>query len=191
MADDLNAMPTELHWLTIGDAARLIERHRLSPVELTDALLARIEALDPQLNAFLLLTPGKAREQAKAAEREIMAGSYRGPLHGIPFGLKDIYATAGIRTTSHSKICENLIPTEDATTVSKFYQAGGVLLGKLATHEFAHGGPSFDLAWPPDAPRPGEGIEDDREGGRQRDHEDLRTVADAEPKDSEREERER
>jgi Asp-tRNA(Asn)/Glu-tRNA(Gln) amidotransferase A subunit family amidase len=57
VADDLNAMPTELHWLTIGDAARLIERHRLSPVELTDALLARIEALDPQLNAFLLLTP--------------------------------------------------------------------------------------------------------------------------------------
>ena len=82
-------------------------------------------------------------------EREITAGRYRGPLHGIPFGLKDIYATAGIRTTSHSKICENLVPTEDATTVSKLYQAGGVLLGKLATHEFAHGGPSFDLPWPP------------------------------------------
>src|SRR4051794_41616993 len=78
-----------------------------------------------------------------------MAGNYRGPLHGIPFGLKDIYSTAGIRTTSHSKICENLVPTEDATTVSKLYQAGGVLLGKLATHEFAHGGPSFDLPWPP------------------------------------------
>ena len=121
----------------------------MSPVELTDALLARIEALDPQLNAFLLPTPEKAREQARAAEREIMAGSYRGPLHGIPFGLKDIYATAGIRTTSHSKICENLVPTEDATTVAKLYQAGGVLLGKLATHEFAHGGPSFDLPWPP------------------------------------------
>jgi len=149
MPNDATATPTELHWLTIADAARLIETRRLSPVELTDALLARIEALDPQLNAFLLPTPEKAREQVKAAEREITAGRYRGPLHGIPFGLKDIYATAGIRTTSHSKICENLVPTEDATTVSKLYQAGGVLLGKLATHEFAHGGPSFDLPWPP------------------------------------------
>ena len=113
MPDDVTAAPTDLHWLTITDAARLIERRRLSPVELTDALLARIEALDPQLNAFLLPTPEKAREQARAAEREIMAGNYRGPLHGIPFGLKDIYATAGIRTISHSKTCENLVPTED------------------------------------------------------------------------------
>ena len=149
MPNDLTVTPTELYWLTIADAARLIESRRLSPLELTDALLARIDALDPQLNAFLLPTPEKARGQAKAAEREIMAGRYRGPLHGIPFGLKDIYATAGIRTTSHSKICENLVPTEDATTVAKLYQAGGVLLGKLATHEFAHGGPSFDLPWPP------------------------------------------
>jgi aspartyl-tRNA(Asn)/glutamyl-tRNA(Gln) amidotransferase subunit A len=140
---------SDLHWLTIADAARLIESRRLSPVELTDALTARIETLDPELNAFLLPTPEKTREQARAAECEIMAGSYRGPLHGIPFGLKDIYATAGIRTTNHSKICENLVPTEDATTVAKLYRAGGVLLGKLATHEFAHGGPSFDLPWPP------------------------------------------
>src|SRR5215472_16916306 len=147
--NDLTVTPTELHWLTIADAARLIESRRLSPLELTDALLARIDALDPQLNAFLLPTPERARGQAKAAEREIMAGRYRGPLHGIPFGLKDIYATAGIRTTSYSKICENLVPTEDATTAAKLYQAGGVLLGKLATHEFAHGGPSFDLPWPP------------------------------------------
>jgi aspartyl-tRNA(Asn)/glutamyl-tRNA(Gln) amidotransferase subunit A len=149
VSDDSTDMPTELHWLTIAEAARLIERRLLSPVELTDALLARIAALDPQLNAFLLPTPEKARGQARAAEREIMAGRYRGPLHGMPFGLKDIYATAGIRTTSHSKICENLVPTADATTVAKLYQAGAVLLGKLATHEFAHGGPSFDLPWPP------------------------------------------
>ena len=87
MPNDLTATPTELHWLTIADAARLIESRRLSPVELTDALLARIAALDPQLNAFLLPTPEQAREQAKAAEREIMAGRYRGPLHGVPFGL--------------------------------------------------------------------------------------------------------
>jgi aspartyl-tRNA(Asn)/glutamyl-tRNA(Gln) amidotransferase subunit A len=147
--NDPIAIPADLHWLTIADAARLIERHRLSPVELTDALIACIEALDPQINAFLLPTQEKGREQARKAEREIMTGNYRGPLHGMPFGLKDIYATAGIRTTSHSKICENLIPTEDATTVTRLYQAGAVLLGKLATHEFAHGGPSFDLPWPP------------------------------------------
>src|SRR5271156_2797307 len=142
-------MADELAFLTIAEAARLIEQKQLSPVELTTALIRRTEALDPQLNAYLLLTADRALDQARQAEREIVAGSYRGPLHGIPFGLKDIYATAGIRTTSHSKICENLIPTEDATTVSKFYQAGGVLLGKLATHEFAHGGPSFALPWPP------------------------------------------
>ena len=80
MPDDLTAAPTDLHWLTIADASRLIERRRLSPVELTDVLIARAEALDPQLNAFLLPTPEKAREQARAAEREIMAGGYRGPL---------------------------------------------------------------------------------------------------------------
>src|SRR5207248_324411 len=81
----------------------------------------------------------KVRDQARIAEREIMAGGYRGPLHGIPFGLKDIYCTAGIRTTSHSRICADYVPTEDATTVTRLYQAGAVLLGKLATHEFAHG----------------------------------------------------
>ena len=149
MPDDATSPTTDLHWLTITDMAHLIERRRLSPVELADALIARIEALDPQLNAFLLPTPEKAREQARAAEREIMAGNYRGPLHGIPFGLKDIYCTAGVRTTSHSKICESYVPAEDATTVVRLYQAGAVLLGKLATHEFAHGGPSFDLPWPP------------------------------------------
>jgi len=149
MPDDLTSPPTDLHWLTIADAARQIERRLLSPVELADALIARIQALDPQLNAFLLPTPEKARDQARIAEREIMTGGYRGPLHGIPFGLKDIYCTAGIRTTSHSRICADYVPTEDATTVTRLYQAGAVLLGKLATHEFAHGGPSFDLAWPP------------------------------------------
>ena len=149
MPKQVSATATDLHWLTIAQAARLIERRRLSPVELTDALITRIETLDPQLNAFLLPTPDRARAQARAAEREIMAGNYRGPLHGIPFGLKDIYCTAGICTTSHSRICADYVPNEDATTVTRLYQAGGVLLGKLATHEFAHGGPSFDLAWPP------------------------------------------
>jgi aspartyl-tRNA(Asn)/glutamyl-tRNA(Gln) amidotransferase subunit A len=149
MPDDVTSKASDLHWLTIAEMARLIEQRRLSPVELSEALIARIAALDPQLNALLLPTPEKAREQARAAEREIMAGNYRGPLHGVPFALKDIYCTAGIRTTSHSRICADYVPREDATTVARLYRAGAVLLGKLATHEFAHGGPSFDLPWPP------------------------------------------
>ena len=142
-------MSDELGFLAIAEAARLIERKELSPVELTRALIARAERLDPQLNAYLLLTAERALDQARTAEREIVAGAYRGPMHGIPFGLKDIYATAGIRTTGHSRICLDTVPSADATTVSKLYDAGAILTGKLATHEFAHGGPSFDLPWPP------------------------------------------
>jgi len=142
-------MPDELAFLTIADAARLIAQKQLSPVELTRALIRRTEALDPQLNAYLLLTTDRALDRAREAEREIMAGGYRGPMHGIPFALKDIYSTAGIRTTGHSRVCLNTVPSADATTVRKLYEAGAVLTGKLATHEFAHGGPSFDLPWPP------------------------------------------
>ena len=142
-------MADELAFLTIAEAARVIEQKRLSPVELTTALIRRAEALDPQLNAYLLLTADRAVDQARQAEREITAGHSRGPMHGIPFGLKDIYSTAGIRTTGHSRICLDTVPSADATTVRKLYEAGAVLTGKLATHEFAHGGPSFDLPWPP------------------------------------------
>ncbi|HEX3860277.1 MAG TPA: amidase [Stellaceae bacterium] len=142
-------MPQDLHYLTIAEMAGLIAGKKLSPVELTEALLARIASLDPQLNAYLMVTADKAMAQARKAEGEIAAGNYRGPLHGVPFGLKDIYATAGIRTTGHSKVCVDAIPTADATTVEKLYAAGAILTGKLATHEFAHGGPSFDLPWPP------------------------------------------
>ena len=138
----------DLHYLTIAEAARLIERHQLSPVELTRAFLDRIAALNPQLNAYLLVTADHALVQAKAAEAEIMAGRYRGPMHGIPVALKDIYCTAGIRTTCHSRTRADYVPDFDATTVTRLYEAGAVLLGKLATHEFAHGGPSFDLPWP-------------------------------------------
>jgi aspartyl-tRNA(Asn)/glutamyl-tRNA(Gln) amidotransferase subunit A len=142
-------MADELAFLTIAEAARLIEQKRLSPVELTTALIRRTEALDPQLNAYLLPTADRALDQARQAEQEIIAAGYRGPMHGIPFGLKDIYSTAGIRTTGHSRICLDTVPSADATTVRKLYEAGAVLTGKLATHEFAHGGPSFDLPWPP------------------------------------------
>ena len=141
-------MPDDLHHLSITEAARLIEQRRLSPVDLTQAYLDRIAAYDPQLNAYLLVTADRALDAARAAEAEIAAGRYRGPMHGIPFALKDIYCTAGIRTTCHSRTRETYVPGFDATTVAKLHQAGAVLLGKLSTHEFAHGGPSFDLPWP-------------------------------------------
>lgn len=142
-------MNSELNFLTVAEAARLIQARQLSPVELAQAHLDRIADLDPQLNAYITLTAERALEQAQQAEQEIANGNYRGPLHGIPFGLKDIYNTKGVLTSGHSKICIDNIPGEDATTTRKLYEAGAVLLGKLATHEFAHGGPSFDLPWPP------------------------------------------
>lgn len=143
-----DAQPTALHDLTIAEAARLIGTRQLSPVELVEALIARRRAVDPHLDAFILPTDDLALDQARAAEAELAAGRNRGPLHGIPFGLKDIYCTAGIPTTGHSKVAADFVPERDATTVAKLYAAGGILLGKLATHEFAHGGPSFDLPWP-------------------------------------------
>ncbi|MBW8270092.1 amidase [Caldovatus aquaticus] len=149
MPDILSSPPSEPHFLSIAEAARLIARRQLSPVELTRALLARIEALDPQLNAYLLVTAERALDAAREAEAAIMAGRHLGPLHGIPLALKDVICTAGIRTTGHSRLCADYVPREDATVVRKLREAGAVLLGKLATHEFAHGGPSFDLPWPP------------------------------------------
>ena len=148
MPDDAVLATTDLHGLSITEAARLIEQRRLSPVELTQAYLDRIQAYDPQLNAYLMVTADRALDAARTAEAEITAGRYRGPMHGISFALKDIYCTAGIRTTCHSRTRADYVPGFDATTVSRLYQAGAVLLGKLSTHEFAHGGPSFDLPWP-------------------------------------------
>jgi aspartyl-tRNA(Asn)/glutamyl-tRNA(Gln) amidotransferase subunit A len=142
-------MTDELTLKTIASLAELIRTREVSPVEVTEAFLRRIEAFDSQLDAFITVTADLARRQAKAAEAEIVSGRYRGALHGIPFGLKDIYDTQGILTSAHSKICIDNVPREDATTTRKLYEAGAVLLGKLATHEFAHGGPSLDLPWPP------------------------------------------
>jgi len=135
--------------LTIAEAAKQIAAKKLSPVELAKTHLDRIKRLDPQLNAFLMVTEERALADAKAAEARQMSGSLRGPLDGIPIAHKDIYGTAGIRTTAHSKLLEDNVPTRDAHTVKKWADAGTVMLGKLSTHEFAFGGPSFDLPWPP------------------------------------------
>jgi aspartyl-tRNA(Asn)/glutamyl-tRNA(Gln) amidotransferase subunit A len=139
----------DLHALAITEACELIRRKALSPVELTQALLDRAEQLDPKINAYILATPDLALQQAKQAERAIMAGNYRGAMHGIPYGAKDVFAAAGIATTGHSKAYADAVPATDATAIARLARAGAVLLGKLSTHECAHGGPSFDLPWPP------------------------------------------
>ncbi len=134
---------------TIADASRQLAARTISPVELTQACLDRIAALDGKLNAFIKVTPDRALAEARAAEQRQTSGNARGPLDGIPIGHKDIYGTAGIATTAHSKLLQNWVPDADATTVRLLSEAGTVMLGKLATHEFAFGGPSFDLPWPP------------------------------------------
>jgi aspartyl-tRNA(Asn)/glutamyl-tRNA(Gln) amidotransferase subunit A len=136
-------------FLTIAEASTLIGAKKLSSVELTQACLDRIRKLDNTLNSFLLVTEERAMADAKAAEARVMTGNAKGPLDGIPIGHKDIYNTAGIRTTGHSKLLEDNVPDTDSTVVRKWAEAGTVMMGKLATHEFAMGGPSFDLPWPP------------------------------------------
>jgi aspartyl-tRNA(Asn)/glutamyl-tRNA(Gln) amidotransferase subunit A len=140
---------TDLAWLSIADAARLIESRKLSPVELTNALLTRIDRLDPKWHAFIRVVPERAKAQAKAAETEISGGQYRGALHGIPVGLKDIIDLAGYPTTCHSKIYVDHTAAASAVVTTRLEAAGAVIVGKLSTHEFAIGGPSFDLPWPP------------------------------------------
>jgi aspartyl-tRNA(Asn)/glutamyl-tRNA(Gln) amidotransferase subunit A len=134
---------------TIAEAAKLIAAKQLSPVELTSACLDRVRALDDKLHAFVHLTEERALAEARAAEAAIMAGGPKGPLHGIPIGLKDIVDTKGIPTTCQSKILQGNIPDADATCAEKLAAAGTVLIGKTTTHEFADGGPSFDLPKPP------------------------------------------
>jgi aspartyl-tRNA(Asn)/glutamyl-tRNA(Gln) amidotransferase subunit A len=137
------------HVLTLAEASRRIASKSLSPVELTQACLDRIALFEPQVNAFITLTAEPALAAARKAEAEVMAGRLLGPLHGIPFGLKDLYATAGILTTGHSRICATNVPAVNAGAVDKLYAAGALLLGKLSSCEFAHGAPSFDAPWPP------------------------------------------
>jgi aspartyl-tRNA(Asn)/glutamyl-tRNA(Gln) amidotransferase subunit A len=136
---------------TIAGAARLIAAKKLSPVELTKDCLARVHAMDGTLHAFVLVTEERALADAKAAEAAIMASGPKSPLHGIPIGLKDIVDTAGIPTTCQSAILQDNVPDTDATCATMLAAAGSVLMGKLTTHEFADGGPSFDLPKPPAA----------------------------------------
>jgi aspartyl-tRNA(Asn)/glutamyl-tRNA(Gln) amidotransferase subunit A len=128
-----------LCFFTLQQLGEAIRTREVSPVEVAHAHLARCERLNPALNAFVTLTPDVALQAAQEAEREIHAGNYRGPLHGIPVGLKDIFDTAGIRTTHGSSFYHDNVPEEDAATVTLLKRAGAVILGKCNTHEFASG----------------------------------------------------
>lgn len=145
----MRLMSKPLHELTIAEASTHFRTRSLSPVEFVQALIDRANELEPQINVFITRTSELALVQARQAELEIFHGRWRGPLHGVPFALKDIYDTAGILTTGNSRGGMDRVPQQDAAAVKKLYGAGAVLLGKLATHELAHGGPSFDLPWPP------------------------------------------
>jgi aspartyl-tRNA(Asn)/glutamyl-tRNA(Gln) amidotransferase subunit A len=129
----------DLTQLTLMEAAALISRREISPVELVKAYLERISELDPQLNCFITVTPEAALETARAAEVEIGRGIYRGSLHGIPVGLKDLFETQGILTTAGCRFFSGYIPAEDATVVRKLKESGAVFVGKLNMHEIALG----------------------------------------------------
>lgn len=140
---------SDLAYLSIAEGSALIRDKKLSPVEWTEALIARVERHDGRLNAFLRFTPEIALSDARRAEAEISAGNWRGALHGVPYGLKDIIDYAGLPTTAHSAILKDNIATADAFVTQRLRAAGAVFMGKLSTHEFALGGPCFDLPWPP------------------------------------------
>jgi aspartyl-tRNA(Asn)/glutamyl-tRNA(Gln) amidotransferase subunit A len=139
---------TDLHDLTIHEAGPLLRQGQISPVELTRAFLERIEQLDGKLQAYITVLHDRAMASARAAEAEMLRGDYRGPLHGIPIALKDLYDTKGIRTTASSRVMVDRVPTEDATTTARLEGAGAILLGKLAMHEFALGGPDPSNGFP-------------------------------------------
>ena len=140
---------TELHWLEAHEAAELIATRQLTSLELTKALLDRIEKYDTGLNAFLTLRPDEALEDAKKADEAVQKKEKIGAIHGVPFALKDIIDAADWPTTAHSRLFADNIAKNDAEVTMRLKRAGGILLGKLSTHEFALGGPSFDLPWPP------------------------------------------
>jgi len=129
----------DLCFLAIAELSGLIKKKEVSPVEVTEALLGRIDKLNPRLNAYITILKEQALRSAKNAQEAIKAGKYIGPLHGIPIAVKDLFNTKGVRTTSGSKILANYIPTEDATVVQRLSEAGAILLGKLNMHEFAFG----------------------------------------------------
>ncbi|OBH74564.1 amidase [Mycobacterium scrofulaceum] len=138
--------------LTLAAAAKEMRAKALSPVELTESVLARIEAVEPEINAFSNVTVELAARAAAGAEREIAGGRYRGPLHGIPIGVKEIYDMAGVVSTSSSRVRARYMPERDSAVVAKLRQAGAVVVGRTHSHEFAYGvvTPQTRNPWRPD-----------------------------------------
>jgi aspartyl-tRNA(Asn)/glutamyl-tRNA(Gln) amidotransferase subunit A len=138
-AQSAKASGGDMTRLTLAEASDLIRRRKLSSGELTTACLKRIEQFNPQLNAFITVMAERAAQDAKAVDQDIANGKWRGPLHGIPVGLKDLFDTAGVRTTAASAIFADRVPSEDAEVVRRLKSAGAVIVGKLNMHEFAYG----------------------------------------------------
>jgi aspartyl-tRNA(Asn)/glutamyl-tRNA(Gln) amidotransferase subunit A len=136
--------PIDIEAMTIGEVSQHIRSKKLSPVELTNMFLQRIKSLNPVLNAYVTLTEERACADAKAAEKEISRGKYRGPLHGIPVSIKDNLATRGVRTTAGSKVLAEWVPDHDATVVERLKNAGAIILGKTNMHEWASGGTTIN-----------------------------------------------
>jgi aspartyl-tRNA(Asn)/glutamyl-tRNA(Gln) amidotransferase subunit A len=129
----------EVRTASITSISELIGKKEISPVEVIDAFLERIEAVQKKINAFITVSEKEARKAAKQAEEEIMKGRYRGPLHGIPMAPKDLFFTAGIKTTCGTRILADFVPEENGTVISRLIQAGVILIGKTNMHEFAFG----------------------------------------------------
>ncbi len=136
-------------YATVAGLLALYRTRAASPVEVVQDLLARVQKYESSLHCFVTLTPELALARARVAEQQLMHPGSVGALTGIPYGLKDVINTAGVLTTGQSKILQHNVPQQDAAVEARMKQAGGVLLGKLTTYEFAHGGPSWDLPWPP------------------------------------------
>ncbi len=141
-------MSIDVASLTLADVSDLVGKRQVSPVELVRSYIERIEKYDHAIHAFIRVTADVAMDRARAAEQEIMAGKRRGPMHGVPYGLKDIVETKGIPTTAHSRVLRDHVPQADAVVEAKLAQAGGILLGKLGCLEFAHASPTPDQGWP-------------------------------------------
>lgn len=140
---------TDLHWLTAAEIGAEYAARRLSPVTVVQSLLDRIDALDRKVRSFIKVDGEAALDAARDAEREMAAGRMRGPLHGVPIAIKDNIDIAGMVTTCHSKIMLDNVAREDADVVRRLRAAGAILVGKLALHEFAFGGPTNDAPFPP------------------------------------------
>jgi aspartyl-tRNA(Asn)/glutamyl-tRNA(Gln) amidotransferase subunit A len=142
-------MTKQLYYMSVEELTVLVQAREISPVEIVNACLSRVEHLNPRLNAFATVLRDQAREQAKQAETEIQAGHWRGPLHGVPVGIKDFYDVAGVKTTAASEMFQNRVPSKDAVGVAKLRAAGAIVVGKMNMHQLGMGTTGLDSFFGP------------------------------------------